>query len=92
MILDAFEKVSKKQGTGEITIFFPVKTISASGMIIPRDTPSKSADITMQIPEPINRNLCGQINLNNLRYCFIANYVIIYIDFCRAICYYLYYA
>ncbi len=24
MILDAFEKVSKKQGTGEITIFFPV--------------------------------------------------------------------
>ncbi len=24
MILDAFEKVSKKQGTGEITVFFPV--------------------------------------------------------------------
>ena len=27
------------------------------------------------------------MNLNNLKYCFIANYVIIYIDFCRAICY-----
>jgi predicted dehydrogenase len=27
------------------------------------------------------------MNLNNLKYCFIAHYDIIYIDFCRAICY-----
>lgn len=33
MILDAFEKVSKKQGTGEITIFFPVASST-----IPRDS------------------------------------------------------
>jgi len=62
--------------------------MSAMGIIILRVTPSNRADTIIDRPAAIKSNLCGHMNLNSRIYCFIANYVIIYIDFCRAICYY----
>jgi hypothetical protein len=61
-------KLDKNGGNlAGIMIFLLVRTLSARGTIIAKDTPSKMADKPIQIVAIVNFPAYGLINFNNFR-------------------------